>query len=437
MSTPSRHSEPSLPPLSLDPEPISGLLKVDRAGRGQVVGDDLRRQLCHLAGYYELSEKSSPERLIFERAHEAPPQHNELREPIVFQGDIGGIGSTIDVISFVLNSRLTGQLTCVQGPLRISLFFKEGELCAARSNHADDQLREVLYRFGALEREPLEVAEREAKRLKRPLGNHLVSEGLLNQGQLYLYFKKQVEEIFYSALLLAYGEFYFTTPHLQEHPSPLQLSTQQLLLDGVSRADDMRRFRSKVPSKSCLIARIETAPEARDPESRATLELLREPMSVREMIEHFKIGEYRLYQRIFNLIEDGFASVISNEEEQERQLTVGELVAFYNGAFQLLNTYALEAGHPHTLRGGLTAFMQFYGFSHLFEGVRFNDAGQLNQDTLLENLRALDRGEPLFFLGQALSELLYFQLFGARPWLDEEQHTKLQLIYEELTRSVS
>jgi hypothetical protein len=208
------------------------------------------------------------------------------------------------------------------------------------------------------------------------------------------------------------------------------------LLDGVSRADDMRRFRSRVPSKSCLIARIETAPEARDPESRATLELLREPMSVRELIEHFKIGEYRLYQRIFSLIEDGFASVISNEEERDRQLTVGELVAFYNGAFQLLNTYALEAAHPNTLSEGLTAFRQFYGFSHLFEGVRFNDAGQLNQDTLLENLRALDRGEPLFFLGQALSELLYFQLFGARPWLDEEQRTKLQLIYEELTRSV-
>lgn len=391
--------------------------------------------MSHQAGFYELKD-SQGDQLVFERVQRVPKQ-NELREPIVFQGDIGGVGSTIDVISFVLNSRLTGQLTCVQGDVRKSLYFKEGELCAGRSNHLEDSLTEVLFRFGAIEREPLMEAEREALELKKPLGNYLVEQGLINQGQLYLYFKKQVEEIFYSLLFFVYGDFYFTVPHLEEVPTPLQLSTQQLLLDGVSRADDMRRFKSLIPSRSCLIARIESASEAPSEESRAILSLLREPMSVQELMDHFRIGEFRLYQRIYHLIEDGFASVIALEEERDRRVTTGELVAFYNNAFQLVYSFAEPAGQPDTLSHGMETFRQFYGFSELFDQVTFNDRGQLNQDRLLDNLRGLERSEPLFFLGQALSELLYFQLFGARAWLDDTQRAQLRVVYDELAQLVA
>jgi hypothetical protein len=370
--------------------------------------------------------------VVFERVASVP-KHNELREPVALQGDIGAIGSVIDVISFLLNSRLSGQLTCVQGEVRRSLYFKDGDLCAARSNHLDDRLAEVLYRFGALERPQLDAAEREAEALRRPLGNHLVDLGLLNQGQLYLYFKRQVEEIFYATLLFTHGDFYFTLPHLEDLPTPLQLSTQQLLLDGATRADDMRRFRARIPSRSSLITRLEGAAPPSSEELRALLDALRAPLSVQELIDRFRIGEFRLYQRLFSLVEDGFVSVVGIEEERDRRISVGELAALYNNAFALLHGFALQARQPNTLAAGLAAFLQFYGFADLFEGLAFSARGQLSQERLLDNLRRLDRGEPLFFLGQALGELLYFQIFGARPWLLEAQREQLQVIYDELS----
>ncbi len=409
-----------------------GFLKVDRAGRGLTIGGALRRRLSHHAGFYTLAS-ASDERVVFERVASVP-KHNELREPVVLQGDIGAIGSTIDVISFLLNSRLTGQLTCAQGEVRKSLYFKDGELCAARSNHLDDRLSEVLYRFGALERAQLEEAEREAEELRRPLGNHLVDLGLLNQGQLYLYFKKQVEEIFYSTLLFTHGDFYFTLPHLEEVPTPLQMSTQQLLLDGATRADDMRRFRSRIPSRSSIVSRIEGAAPPSSEELRALLDALRAPLSVQELVDRFRIGEFRLYQRLFSLVEDGFVSIVGIEEERDRRVSVGELVHLYNNAFSVLHAFAMQARQPNTLAAGLGAFMQFYGFADLFDEVTFSARGQVSQERLLENLRRLDRGEPLFFLGQALGELLYFQIFGARPWLSEEQREQLQVIYDELSQ---
>lgn len=409
-----------------------GFLKVDRAGRGLTIGGALRRRLSHHAGFYTLAS-ATEERVVFERVTSVP-KHNELREPVVLQGDIGAIGSTIDVISFLLNSRLTGQLTCAQGEVRRSLYFKEGELCAARSNHLDDRLAEVLYRFGALERAQLDEAEREAEALRRPLGNHLVDLGLLNQGQLYLYFKKQVEEIFYSTLLFTHGDFYFTLPHLEDMPTPLQMSTQQLLLDGATRADDMRRFRARIPSRSSIVSRLEGVPPPSSEDLRALLSALRAPLSVQELIERFRIGEFRLYQRLFSLVEDGFVSIVGIEEERDRRVSVGELVHLYNNAFAVLHTFALQARQPNTLAAGLGAFMQFYGFADLFEGVSYSARGQLSPERLLENLRRLDRSEPLFFLGQALGELLYFQIFGARPWLTEAQREQLQVIYDELSQ---
>ena len=217
----------------------------------------------------------------------------------------------------------------------------------------------------------------------------------------------------------------------------MKKSTQQLLLDGVSRADDMRRFKAHIPSRSCLIARIESAPEAPSEASRAILSLLREPMSIQELMDHFRIGDFRLYQRVYHLIEDGFASVIALEEERDRRITVGELVAFYNNAFQLVHSFVSELGHDDSLVSGMETFQQFYGFRELFDGVAFNEFGQLNPERLLENLRIQERPEPLFFLGQALSELLYFQLFGARGKLNETQRAQLRVVYDELAQLIA
>ena len=62
-------------------------------------------------------DSSSKDQMIFKRATQVPLD-GELREPIIFQGDIGGVGSTVEVINFIISARLTGQLTCVQGEVR-------------------------------------------------------------------------------------------------------------------------------------------------------------------------------------------------------------------------------------------------------------------------------------------------------------------------------
>ena len=75
----------------------NGYLKIDRAGRALVLGETLQRSLSHQTGYYQLDHQDQ-EQVSFTRI-KSIPRHSELREPIIFQGDIGGIGSPIEVIS--------------------------------------------------------------------------------------------------------------------------------------------------------------------------------------------------------------------------------------------------------------------------------------------------------------------------------------------------
>ena len=409
-----------------------GYLKVDRTGRALVLGSDLRRSLSHQVGFYVLSS-SDMEEISFRRVPQIP-RHSELREPIVFQGDIGGVGSTIEVINFIASTRLSGQLTCVQDEVRKSLYFKDGDLCAARSNHLDDRLSEVLYRFGALERSEIDRAEAEASSTQRPLGNHLLEIGALNQSQLYLYFKKQVEEIFFSTLLFVHGDFYFTIPHLTEVPSPLSLNAQQILLEGVRRTDEMIRFRSLIPTRETLVVGRDTDGEALTEDLQVILQFLDEPKSMNALVDHFRVGEFQLYQRVFHLIESGSLNVVGEGEDAQQRLQIDDLISLYNNAFQLINGIAVQAGQQDTLNEGLGVFLQFYAFSEVFEGIHHDDRGRLDAARLQSQLEMSDPRKLLNFTSNMLSELLFFQIFATRGWISVEHRTQLFVVYDELSQ---
>jgi hypothetical protein len=408
-------------------------IKIDRTGRTMVLGQELRRTLSHHAGYYQLSGIKNNE-IKFSKLEEIP-RHGELKEPIIFQGDIGGIGSTIEIINFICSAKMTGQLIFVQGQVRKSLFFNKGDLCSARSNHIQDALSEILNRYGALDKNQINQAQARSELVQKPLGNYLIEQGLINQNQLFLYFKKQVEEIFYSVLLFVQGDFYFTLTHLEEFPTPLSISTQQILLEGVRRTDDMRRFRMDIPSNQSMVYIRSNVSANLNPELQSILdELSSQPLTVQALIDLFRVGEYRLLQRLFSLLEGGFIQIQNVEEKSIKKIGVADLITFYNDTFAIIQDYANQAGQPESLEKGLEIFLQFYGFNQLFRGLSFDRKGKLDQVKFIKQLEELQRKDPFFFVAQALSELLYFEIFTARPWLSDEQTSKLNEISDQLSQ---
>ena len=68
----------------------------------------------------------------------------------------------------------------------------------------------------------------------------------------------------------------------------------------------------------------------------------------------------------------------------------------------------------------------------LFAGVTFNDSGALDKRALLTNLNNHQVENQSSFLSQALNELLFFEMFAAREWLERDEQQELQRIINQL-----
>ena len=136
------------------------------------------------------------------------------------------------------------------GPTPLLDYFKRGDVRMAASNVPEDRIGAILYRFGRISAQDLERALSQVTQEHR-FGQVLVETGALTTHDLYQFVRKQVEEIFYSVLVVRKGEYYFyRTGDDDVPPSQLQLSTKQLLFEGVRRIDEMSYFREKLPAAS-------------------------------------------------------------------------------------------------------------------------------------------------------------------------------------------
>ncbi len=104
----------------------------------------------------------------------------------------------------------------------------------------------------------------------------------------------------------------------------------------------------------------------------------------------------------------------------------------FNSVFQRIFQAISKHGQQNALKQGLDTFLQFYGFVELFQGVTFDQSGALDKRTLLANLNKNQIENRVSFLSQALNELLFFEMFAAREWLEREEQQELQKIINQL-----
>jgi len=420
-------------------EDVKGYLQIDPAGRINVLGAGLRGELAGLKGYYT-HLPSDGALLHFQRASNHPT-YDEFREPIILQGDIAAMGSTVEVINFVHSSQLSGNLVFVAGDMRKCLYFKNGEVRGASSNQVEDRLGEVMYRLGGLSREQLDAALDECRKQRRPLGNHLLEKELINQADLYVYVRRQVEEVFYSILLIKSGDFYLTQFDPEALPSPLSLNAQSMLMEGLRRMDEMSYFRERIPTPDTRVARTrkDTASVELRPKEELVLSTLDQPLTVAELVRSCRMGEFEATKVLFNLIQAGYVQVVEDRDyttngvdAESVSAEMSNMVDTFNSVFERIYQAISRHGRQDALEQGLETFLQFYGFVELFQNVTFDGSGRLDKEMLLTNLRENQIDNRVSFLSQALNELLFFEMFAAREWLEREEQQDLQRIINQL-----
>jgi len=401
------------------------LLDIDAHGRVVPQSDELRRALADRAGRFQLLP-SAPDLLV---ARRSPAAGGAAARPrCILAGDLSGF-HIADFIAFVHQSRLSGILTVSAEGAERSVAFKDGEVRSAQSSAAGERVGEVAVRLGLVTQ--AQVAQ--ATQAGVPLGRQLVEKGLLSANDLWKCLHEQVAGVFHAILLSRAGTFFLVDDEVTDRPgTPLAVSTQSLLMDGIRRIDEMSLFRARIPGPEAFLRR-------REPRRAVTLRPVEQELlalvdgrrTVAAVASAAHLNEFDATKILYHLAEAGYVEALAEAVTSAApEARLAELAAGMNELYRLVVAAIPEPARPGFL-AGVRAFLAdgTTPFAPVWAHAGHAPDGALDAATVLGTLGSLQAaalarlepsGDPARLLLGALRELLFFQLFLAGERLGRE-----------------
>lgn len=373
---------------------------------GESAGEQLRRRKD---GAFRLMP--TPDHVIFMRFTGQDGRRDEEDGAVVrLAGEIVSPGALCDVLALVAQAGWRGELTVRDGEHNRSIFVEGGNAVAARTDVEEERLGRILYRFGVIDEVGHRaILDRLAQVSGERYGEAGVELGLLTHSQVYTYLARQVEEIVLAAMTVADGMYCFLDGFDDaqlEASSRHSISLNAILMDGVTRMDEMRYFRQRVPSADYVPERV---PERGEP-ARELLALyysIDGLQSVNDLARTLGLGEFEATKQLFQLVQSKHVTM------QRPRLSGGplEIVDTANAVLREIHQEADTAGKGTNLRNNLASFADGT-YEVVFRGAGPFEKGTFHSQRVVDNARALAAGANIEkFLKELLYDYVSFALF--------------------------
>jgi hypothetical protein len=363
---------------------------------------------------------------------------------IALSGDISAAGGLADLIGFIHQMRWSGRLRVIETNAIRELRFLAGEVRGASSTQPGDRIGEILFRFGRISKNELDRALTKCDANKR-LGQALVELGLIGSHDVFLFVKKQVEEVFFGLLSQRTGTYIFEREDSlvadRDMEADLGLSTRQLLFEGARLLDEMQYFKERIPSPSVVPVQRKAAAKVvpLGEDLRLVLSLVDGTRTVEELGRDSKLGEREATRALFQLMQAGH---IELRDETDTLMTdryggPKRLIDFVNTFLSTVQETLNACGTPELLRSELEHFMKSTSkYSDLFAGVAIDDQAQIAETKILENLHGVRVPDSMQYLQRGFHELLCFLLFVVGDAVGPQRQKQLSLILLDANRSL-
>jgi hypothetical protein len=388
------------------------LLRVDGTGTMHPVGRAASQQLRPRTGEWRLIQ--SPKELIIARSMTAGDAVLKLA------GEIRTPGALCDIVALAAQSGWRGELVVLAELGTRSFYFDHGLVIGASTTVPEERLGETLYRFGVITREQLDTIVATCGETKKRLGEAAIELGIVTAEKLFEMMARQVEEVFYAAVHVSEGTFYFFDRFderniLRRH----NLNASGLLMEAARRMDEMRFFREKVPGDAYIPVAV---PGKKPPDDLASVfEHVDGRASVAEIGRAIGQLEFEVTRSIFQLISSGTVYVIA-----PRPRGPEAIVETYNLALSAIHERCDSAGKGGELREGLSRFATGGGvYDPLFMGAGPLADGTLKPNRIANNIAALAGEDPDAWLVGLMNDYVGFALFQAESLLPRESQADL------------
>lgn len=398
------------------------LVRIDSQGVAHPIGTSASQRLRARAGAYRLLP--APDHVVFMRLTGEDGQRDELDGAIVrIAGEITTPGSIIDVLGLIGQAGWKGELVVASDEHTRSIFFEQGNVVGVQTTCDDERLGTVLYRYGAVSKEQLDnILERMNWGFR--FGEAAAEVGALTHEKLYEYIGKQVEEVVYATLTVGDGTFFFLDGFDDNRlASRHTVNIGALLMDGVTRMDEVRYFRQKIPSAEYVPMRIENATPVAA-EFKDTFDAIDGKASVEEIGRRTGRGEFAVTKHLYALLQSKHIAM------HPPRISGGPagLVSFANSALRIVHVLCDQSGKGDALRQSLASFAVGAGvYDILFRGAGPDAEGVLDPRGVAENSVLVAGGtDPENVLKQMLHEYVSFALFSAGTALGSEKDGELK-----------
>lgn len=381
----------------------SDLISVGADGTLRLLSDDVREHLAAHAGHYQLLP--SPRKVMLLRA---VGTDGSASVRIRLAGEISTPGGICEVFALIAQAGWRGELVVSEVGSTRSLFFERGSVVGAETTVAQERLGHVMYRYGMLSEQERRRVAAQVKHGGR-FGSASVELGIVSQEAVYRSLRYQIEDIAFATFAVSEGTFAFFDDFDPSRLVSLQLvSAQRLLMDGVTRMDEIRYFREKIPTADHVPVR--DAAKGPPPEEYATTyEAIDGMRSIQDLGRLTGRGEFAITKDVYGLVTSGHVVV----RPPLPTGGLGALVELANEAMRLVHREAAGAGKCIELSRSLESFMSDPGtYDVLFQDAGVAAEGSLDAAQVAKNLERFPNEEPETFLRQMLYEYASFAVFS-------------------------
>ncbi|MEP7049696.1 MAG: DUF4388 domain-containing protein [Pseudomonadota bacterium] len=394
----------------------SELVRIDSRGEAHPIGNVASQRMRAREGAYRMLP--APRHVVFMRyTGEDGRRDAEDGAVIRLSGEVTAPGALCDILALVAQTGWRGELIVLDGDDTRSLFFEQGNVVGVVTSVDGERLGSVLYRFGVITAEQRAAILDETQSGKR-FGEAAIDLGVLKQDQIYSYIERQIEEVVFATMTVGDGTFFFLDGFDEGRlVSRHTVSANALLMDGVTRMDELRYFKQKIPSSEHIPVRVENRGTPAD-EFRVVYSAVDGKQSVIELGRSTGKGEFETTKALYALVQSQHVSI------HPPRVSGGptSLVAAANGALRAIFSAAAQSGKVADVRGNLESFAVGAGvYDILFRNAGPDESGALDPDTVAANSVAVAGGaDQDNLLKQMLHEYVSFALFSAGAALGSE-----------------
>jgi hypothetical protein len=388
---------------------------IDTNGVAHPLGEVSTTRMRAREGAYRMLP--TPGHLVFLRFVGNDGRRDLEDGPIVrMAGEITAAGGMTDVMALLGQSGMRGELVVMEGNITRSVFFEHGNIVGVQTNAEDERIGMLLYKYGVLTEEQILPLLERARRGDR-FGMAAVELGYVTQDQIYKFLAHQVDEVVFAVIMATDGAYCFLEGFDEARLASRQvINATALLMNHVTRIDEIRHFRPWIPSAEHVPLRLgprssgKARPDAdpRDPAALVWAEI--DGMtSVGDIGRSTGLGEFEVTKQIFALTQAQLVAI------QPPRLHGGltEIVEVASNALRVIHQAADSGGRGTALRHNIAAFARGT-YDDLLRGGGPFEHGGFGVPVLLANGATLrPPAEVENFVREMLYDYVAFALFSA------------------------